>query len=159
MDNAQLLKKNLEAFAAGRWDEYEKDLAPDVVYEEVATGTRCQGPAEFIAALKKWKRAFPDSAATVGDVQAYGDRVMAEIEWNGTQTGPFDGPFGTIAPTNQKGSLKAAMIIRVANGKIVESHHYFDLMTLLAQIGALPAMGAGAQAKPGAGVSPPTRHP
>jgi steroid delta-isomerase-like uncharacterized protein len=159
MDNVQLFKKNLDDFAAGRWDAYQKDLAHDVVYEEIATGTRCQGADEFIAALKKWKRAFPDVVAQVKDVQAAGDRVMAEIEWIGTQTGPFDGPFGTIAPSNNKGTLKAAMIVRIANGKIAESHHYFDLVSLLTQMGAIPAMGAGAQPRPGAGVSPPTRHP
>ena len=41
--------------------------------------------------------------------------------------------------------MNAVFVATIRNGKIVESHHYFDLLTILTQLGIAPMMGAGAR--------------
>jgi predicted ester cyclase len=71
------------------------------------------------------------------------DRAMAdngtvtlETTWEGTQSGTLRMPAGDIAPSGRRISLQAAHVFEVARQRIREAHHYFDLTSLLQQIGA-----------------------
>ena len=44
MDNLELGRRHLEAYNAGKWDEYKSALADDVKYEELATHTSASAP-------------------------------------------------------------------------------------------------------------------
>jgi steroid delta-isomerase-like uncharacterized protein len=151
-----LIKKHLADFSASKWTDYKAPLAADVTYEEMATRQRVRGADEYLKAVQRWKGAFPDLRATITSGVVSGDKVVVEVEWEGTHTGPFAGPFGEIAATNKRGRVPAVMVFTVKNGKIVESHHYFDLLTVLIQIGVAPmAMTQPAPKTPGA---PAPRH-
>jgi steroid delta-isomerase-like uncharacterized protein len=151
------IKNHLADFSASKWTEYKAVLASDVVYEEIPLRLRVKGADEYMKTLERWKRAFPDLKATVLDSYVAGDKIFAEVEWEGTQTGPFDGPFGLIPPTNKRGVVKAAIVATVKNDKLFEVHHYFDVLTLLTNLGIVPFAGAPMQAtKPSA--TPTTRH-
>jgi len=146
------IQKHLDDLAAERWDDYKAAFANDVIYEELATRTRVQGVDEYLNTIKRWKRAFPDLKATVLSSLQSADKVIVEVEWEGTQSGPLEGPFGTIQPTSKKGRVRAVLVLTMSGEKIKESHHYFDLLTVLAQTGAMP--GLGAMAQPGAQAAP-----
>ncbi len=149
------LEKHLGLFAAAKWNEWKESNAKDVIYEEIPIHTRVKGADEYLKAVERWKRAFPDLHATVLNRFTSGDRIFAEIEWEGTQTGPLETPFGPIAASNKRGILKAALYITLKNDKVIEMHHYFDMVTLLANIGVAPFAGMAAPAmKPGAAPSP-----
>lgn len=135
------LKTHLEALSASNWEDYRAGLAPEAAYEECATMQRVEGADAYVTLVQAWKRAFPDLAATLVNGFTADDTVIAEVEWRGTHRGPFEGPLGTIAPTNRSGTVKAVMISRVKDGKIVETRHYFDLLTLLRQLGIAPMAG------------------
>ena len=45
-------------------------------------------------------------------------------------------PAGDIAPSNRRINLKAAQVFEIEDDRIREAHHYFDLTSLLQQIGA-----------------------
>lgn len=150
------IKKHLADLSASNWGDYKASLASDAVYEEVATHLRVKGADEYVKIVQRWKRAFPDLKATVLSTFAFGDKVFAEVEWEGTQTGPLEGPFGTIAPTNKRGVIKAAIVATVKNDKAVEVHQYFDVLTLLSNLGIAPyATAPTPTAKAGA---PAPRH-
>jgi len=136
-----IIRKHLEDYGNARWDAYQAALADNVVYEELATRVHAVGPAAYLEAVKKWKKGFPDLKAKVIRAFESGDVVFSELEWEGTQSGPLEGPFGTIAATNQHGKSRAALVCRIQNGKIVEARHYFDVLTVLAQLGAVPGLG------------------
>ena len=149
------IKKFLADYSASKWTEYKASVASDVVYEEIATRLHVKGADEYMKVVQRWKRAFPDLKATLLSSYVAGDKIVTELEWEGTQTGPLDGPFGAIAPTNKRGVLKAALVITVKNDKIVEAHHYFDMLTMLANLGITPFAGAPAPvAKPAATPTP-----
>lgn len=149
-----MIKKHLAHFEVGNWDAYKADLDPNVVYDEPATMQRATGPEEFLKAIQRWKRAFPDLKGTVVTGFVSGDQVVAEVAWEGTHTGILEGPLGTIPPTNKRGTLRSAMILTLKNGKIAEERHYFDLLTILRQLGVVPLAGVTAP-----GVSPTAAPP
>ena len=68
------------------------------------------------------------------------DRVVAEVEWEGTQRGPLEGSFGSVPPTHRRSRVNAVILFTLRNNKIVETRHYFDLLTVLAQLGVSPSI-------------------
>ncbi len=70
--------------------------------------------------------------------------VVAELEWDGTHNGTLEGPMGPIPASGRHGKVAAVQVVRFDNGKIREVRHYFDLLTILAQIGASPRPTAAA---------------
>ncbi|HEY5928222.1 MAG TPA: ester cyclase [Kofleriaceae bacterium] len=137
-----IVKRHLAAFSSSNWTEYRATLAPDAVYEEVASLERVVGIEKFVASAQRWKTAFPDLKATIARGYTVGERVIVELEWEGTQSGPLEGTFGMLPPTRRRGRLNALILFTVKQGKIVESRNYFDMLTMLSQLGVSTAIGA-----------------
>ena len=131
----ELLNRQLEAYAASDWNAYRANLARDATYEEVATAKRVTGIDAYVDAVKHWKIAFPDLKATIKRNFEMGDTIISEVEWAGTHRGPLDTPFGTLPATGKFGRVSALLINRIENGKVVETRHYFDQLTVLVQLG------------------------
>jgi steroid delta-isomerase-like uncharacterized protein len=136
-DAIAIARENIDAFNAADWGRFKSTLAADSIYEELATQRRV-GVDGAVEASQGWKRAFPDSKGTITKSFASGDDVVLEITWNGTQTGELRGPLGTIPPTGKRVEVKAVQVVKVRGDKIAETRHYFDLMGLLQQVGAVP---------------------
>jgi steroid delta-isomerase-like uncharacterized protein len=137
-NKVQLAKEGIDAFSAGDWQRFKAPLSPDAVYEELATQRRIQGPDQIVEATKGWKRAFPDAKGTITRVVESGDAVVLEVIWEGTHTGNLDSAMGTIPPSHKRTKVQAVQVVTFKGDKVAETKHYFDLMTILAQIGALP---------------------
>lgn len=136
------VKKSFDDFVAGNWSEIQAGLSPNLVYEEIPTKQRVEGTEKYIEHLKRWRRAFPDvSCKWIGGF-ASENMAVAEVEWEGTQTGALEGPLGTIPATNRHGSFRAVLVIKVENDKIAEIRHYFDMLTILGNLGIAPTLGA-----------------
>jgi predicted ester cyclase len=64
--------------------------------------------------------------------------VAIEVTWEGTHSGPMATPDGQeLPPSNKRITVKSVEVIEIEDGKIKALRHYFDLMTLLQQIGAM----------------------
>jgi steroid delta-isomerase-like uncharacterized protein len=137
-DRIKLAKEGIDAFSAGDWERFKAPLSSDAVYEELATQRKVQGPDQIVEASKGWKEAFPDAKGTITKVTEGSDTVVLEITWQGTHTGELVSPMGSIPPSRKRVNLPAVQIVRFKGDKVAETRHFFDLMTLLAQIGALP---------------------
>ncbi len=136
-DLIKIAREVVDAFNTSDWERTKALMTPDYLYNEVGTRRRIQGPEEVVAALQGWKQAMPDATGTVTNAFASENRVALEITWEGTHTGPLEGPTGTIPASGKRQVTPAAWILTFEGGKIKESHHYFDMVTLLDQIGAL----------------------
>jgi steroid delta-isomerase-like uncharacterized protein len=119
-------------------------LAADAVYDEKGTHRRIQGAGEIIEAWQGWAKAFPDSKATIVREFASGDTAVLELVWKGVHTGPLETPTGTIPASNKPVEIPACQVVQVEGGKIKSGSHYFDLLTMLTQIGATSAMKSAA---------------
>lgn len=81
--------------------------------------------------------AFPNGQFTIEDQVAEGDKVVTRGVFSGTHTGPFQG----IPPTGKKVAVPAIDVARFSNGKHVEHWGGPDQMSLMIQLGVVPAPG------------------
>jgi steroid delta-isomerase-like uncharacterized protein len=86
-------------------------------------------------------RAFPDLRFEVLTIIEADERNgVGEIRMTGTHTGPLETPTGEeIPPTNKRIDLKGGVFARVNDrGEIVEERRYYDVGTILRQLGIVP---------------------
>lgn len=82
--------------------------------------------------------AFPDGRFDVRHSHEAGDTIIVEGVYRGTQTGPLEGPGGTIPPTGRELAVPYCDVLRVRDGKLVEHRVYWDQATFMAQLGLAP---------------------
>ena len=128
----QFIEEVFNRGVMGRIDEF---LAPEFVErEELPPGI--PGGREGVRHLTLMLRnAFPDFKATIEDIVAEGDRVVIRQTWTGTHMGEFMG----IPPTGNSVSFGVVDILRIAGGKCVEHWGQMDNMSLMQQLGVIPA--------------------
>jgi predicted ester cyclase len=93
------------------------------------------------ALSKMWKglfSMFPDYHIT--KVRSFGqdDWVCLEVEETGTMKGPLHAGPKEIAPTGKSFKLPSSIIARVEDGRIGEIRIYFDVLSLMGQLGLGP---------------------
>ncbi len=125
----------IEAFNNGDLDKF-MNLAGDATYNELGTGRSLSGDA-YREALVGWRTAFPDVLGTITNTIELGDQVVQEITWTGTHNGPLATPGGEIPATGKSQTTPAVMVSEYDGDQLKESRHYFDMMALMAQIGAI----------------------
>jgi steroid delta-isomerase-like uncharacterized protein len=133
----EIAKAAVTAYNDKDWNKTRDMLAADAVYDEKATNRRLEGAGQIIDAFQGWASAFPDSKATFIREFASGDTVVLELVWKGVHTGPLQTPTGAIPASNKPIELPACEIFRIEGEKIKSSSHYFDMLTLLKQIGVM----------------------
>jgi steroid delta-isomerase-like uncharacterized protein len=138
-------RESIECFNDGDFDRLRSLLADDSYEDENATQRRLEGADAQIEAARGWKEAFPDGRGTVHATYTDGNAVTIELTWEGTQSGPMRTPDGQeLPPSNRRGKVNACQVMEIEDGKIKSTHHYFDLMTILQQTGAMEQAGASA---------------
>jgi steroid delta-isomerase-like uncharacterized protein len=123
------------AFSTKDWEAVADTFAPDISYEEVATHRTARGLADVMALWQGWAQVSSDSAATFEAAHVSGSTVVLELSWRGTHTGPLETPAGPIPATGRAIDLRACQIVDVSDGKVRSIRQYFDMETLLAQLG------------------------
>jgi len=126
----------LNAFNAADWDRMREFVPDSAVYHEPATGRTLQGDA-FVEALQGWRAAFPDVTGELTSVAESGDIAVAEITWTGTHDGTLVTPGGEIPASGKPQSTAAAWVGHYDGDTVVRTNHYFDMLGLLQQIGAV----------------------
>ena len=79
--------------------------------------------------------AFPDFRAEIHQQLSEGDTVVTRKTFRGTHRGEFAG----IPPTGAEVAFEVIDIVRVRNGKMGEHWNVVDAMSLMTQLGAIPA--------------------
>jgi steroid delta-isomerase-like uncharacterized protein len=133
--NIDIAKASVIAYNEKNWTAARAVIAPGVVYDEVATQRKAQGADNVIALWQGWAAAMPDSRATFENACESGNTVILELIWRGTQSGPLQTPSGQIPATGKPFEVRACQVIEVADGKARTIRQYFDMVTLLQQLG------------------------
>ena len=129
-------KALIEAYNEKNWDRAKASITPDFVYDEVATGRKVTGIDATIDAWKGWAQAFPDSKGSYQGAHVAEDgTVVLELTWKGTHQGPLQTPKGAIPATGKSIEVRGCAVIQVAGEKARSQRHYFDMATLLQQLG------------------------
>ncbi|MCU1340216.1 MAG: hypothetical protein JWO19_5797 [Bryobacterales bacterium] len=125
-----------EVWNQGREETIDELFAADGIgYGLGDTDVALRGPAGFKPFVRNLRGGLPDLRMTIEDIIAEGDKVTMRITAEGTHKG---GHFG-VAPTGHRVRIAGLVLIRIANGQIVEGWNSWDQLGLLRQIGALPA--------------------
>ncbi len=61
--------------------------------------------------------------------------VTVELTWKGTHNGPLPMPSRTLAATGKPIEVRACAVVEVAGDRAWAERHYFDMMSLLRQLG------------------------
>ena len=133
-DNKSHASSVVETFNNADWDALSR-LFGASTYNELGTQRSLKG-ADAIDALKGWKTAMPDVKGTITGAAEVGNQVILEVIWHGTHTGPLATPQGELPPSNKSQTTPSAWILEYEGDALVESRHYFDMLTILQQIGA-----------------------
>lgn len=123
-----------EVVNLGKLDVIDEICAPDYVLH--APDHDVHGPEGVRQQLADYRAAFPDLHAEVVDEVAEGEKVVQRVVARGTHRGEL---FG-IPPTEKTVTITGIVISRVAVGKIVEEWEVIDLLGVLQQVDAIPAL-------------------
>ncbi len=91
-----------------------------------------EGSRQFLGV---YLTAFPTQHTEVHDVIAEKDRVVVRHTHHVTHGGEFMG----MPPSGREATVAGIEIFRVANGRIAEMWHQDDMLSLLQQLGVIPA--------------------
>lgn len=134
-NHALVLRFVDEFWSKGNLAAADELMAPDAVIHQPAVGD-IAGLKAFNTALRT---AFPDWYSTPEELIAEGDRVAERWTGRGTQRGEFQG----ISPTVKQVAVPGVVFYRIRDGKIVEFRGSFDMLSMLQQLGAVPAATRG----------------
>jgi steroid delta-isomerase-like uncharacterized protein len=117
------------------WNGVKAAITAGFVYDEVGTQRKMEGTGQVIEAWQGWATAIPDSNATFENAFVASGKVVLELTWRGKHTGPMQTPGGEVPATGKSIELRACQIIEIEGGKAKSMRHYFDMMTMMQQLG------------------------
>ena len=118
--------------AAGDIDKSLELYADDAVYHTTEGDLGREALREY---LSVYFNAFSDLGARVEDQIAEGDKVVSRVRGTGKHTGELQG----IPASGKEIDIAGFVMVRISNGKIAEAWDLFDIMTMMQQIGVIPA--------------------
>jgi len=125
-----------DAWNRSQVSDLEQYIAADRIHHYGARVTR-EGVDVLRTVIRNWRGAMPDYRCYIEDMIAEGDRVATLLRFTGTQTGPFEVASRKLPPSNAKIDEAEIFIMRLADGKIVESWATWDRLSVLEQLGAI----------------------
>lgn len=137
-DNIVIAQKLFEMLNHHDFDGATSLLADNVVWFDVPSGNIYKGLDGFKQYWGNIFTTFHDYKADVTNVFAADDYVAVEYICKGTNTGPFIGPLGQMPPTGHRIELHACEVCHVKDGKIADGRSYYDLATVMRELGHLP---------------------
>ncbi|HMJ26345.1 MAG TPA: ester cyclase [Pyrinomonadaceae bacterium] len=121
-----------EILSQGRFELATELYAKDFINHGLHSNASLE---EDQAALRGWHAAFPDVVVVPEKLIAENDLVTIYWIARGTNTGTGNG----LPATGKKAELAGITIWRIADGKIKEEWSAFDQLSMMKQLGLLPA--------------------
>ena len=145
-DNAALVRTIVELFNARHSDSAWLDktlatLSEDCEIIDVPAGWTNSGPTGYRQLALFFADGFPVGMVEITNVFATEDQAVLEFVGRGTNTGPLHLPTGDIPATGKPAEMRFCYAFQIKNGKVVSIHIYYNIMTMLQQLGLVPAMG------------------
>ena len=124
-----------EVLNKGNMQAVDELIAPNFVEHNPFPGQApgVEGLKQAMAALRQ---AFPDLHVTVDEMLSDGDKVVIRTTMKGTHKGNFM----NIPATGKQMSVEGIDILRISNGRAVEHWGVTDNLTMMQQLGLVPAM-------------------
>ena len=132
-DNLAVLRAAVDAWNAHDRDRYLTGYLPDVKLHGFPDGVDDAATlGDFFARF--WE-AVPDARIALGDAFEAGDQAAARL----TITGTHEGELMGVAASHRGISVEVITILRFEDDRIAERWNVADFLSMLQQIGAIPA--------------------
>jgi steroid delta-isomerase-like uncharacterized protein len=131
----------LEAFNQGKLDVIDEVIADNHVDHATRPPGVPSGKEGLKVLVKSLRSAFPDLKIVIDLQVAEGDLVVQHASSTGTMKGEFAG----MPPSGKTAKWEAIHISRIKDGKIVEHWMVQDQLSMLQQLGFMPATAAPAR--------------
>ena len=117
------------------WNSHDPDkmlpaFTDDVFYEDVAFGEVSHGSTEFRKFAASEFEGVPDAELKLVRASVHNGHGTIEWTFSGTDKGVFK--------TGKKFSVRGVSVIDVRDGKISRSLDFYDVATIMRQVGVLP---------------------
>ncbi|SKC74330.1 ester cyclase [Paraburkholderia hospita] len=133
--NKQVMHRFVEFINTANKELAEELVSREAVFHVPGRSEPVRGPEGYLDIIGMMRSGFPDIQWSLEEMIAENDKVAARFIMHGTHQGAF---FG-VPPTGKKIQVQAMNIYRLKDGKFVEERGQPDLLSLLQQIGAVPA--------------------
>ena len=133
-ENKNIVRRYQEAYNDNDLEALGEVVAVDVLTPKIMPGVPL-GLEGAKAVHKIMLSGFPDFHTQIDELIAEDDKVVARITMTGTNTGIFMG----IPPTGNRVEFTGIYIVRIKNGRIIEHWGEEDGVSLMQQLGAMPA--------------------
>jgi predicted ester cyclase len=137
--NADVVRAIEAAWDEGRLDDLDQYFAPGFNNAQSGTPGLPAGLAGSKIAHQGVMQTFPDRKVETLDVVEGGDRVFVRNRITGRNQGGF--PVFNVPANGKPIDIEAWGVYRLENGQVVEHWGMNDALTLLVQLGAVPAPG------------------
>jgi steroid delta-isomerase-like uncharacterized protein len=134
-DIASITQAYYEAFNAHDWDRVASYFSDRVEWANVATGETFQGHDGMMQWINGWVSAFPDAHVQVVHQVVGADAVATQFRGQGTQTAPLQTAMGEIPATGRTVDIPFCEVFQLQGGKVARVDSYFDVATMLRQLG------------------------
>ncbi|OFX16893.1 hypothetical protein A3K71_01720 [archaeon RBG_16_50_20] len=124
-----------EVLNKGNMQAVDELIAPNFVEHNPFPG-QAPGVEGLKQAMVALRQAFPDLHVTVDEMLSDGDKVVIRSTMKGTHKGNFM----NIPATGKQMSVEGIDILRISNGRAVEHWGVTDNLTMMQQLGLVPAM-------------------
>ena len=124
-----------EVLNKGNMQAVDELIAPNFVEHNPFPG-QAPGVEGLKQAMVALRQAFPDLHVTVDEMLSDGDKVVIRSTMKGTHKGTFM----KIPATGKQMSVEGIDIVRISNGRAVEHWGVTDNLTMMQQLGLVPAM-------------------
>ncbi len=131
--NKKTVRNFFDAQDRGEHDAVRALLAPGFVAH--LAGNEPMDAAAFEALERMFAASFSNGRHMIESQLGEGDLVATRLVWTALHTGGFNG----IPASHKAVRIEAICHDRIVDGKIVEHRTIVDVMTLMVQIGAIPA--------------------
>jgi predicted ester cyclase len=145
---------NEEGWSGGKYDLAQEIISPNMIVHGAGGQTVGMGPDGLVDLIRTWRTAFPDGRMEIDDLIVEGDTVAIRNTWYGTQQAEFYG----VPPSGNSVAVTSVGIDRVTDGLVSEGWGELDMVGMMQQMGALPAVGPGAFANGAEPVWGPTSN-
>jgi predicted ester cyclase len=133
--NKQIFEQAMaEIFGQGKLEAIGEYVTPDFQEHEEGPG-KDRGRDGLTDTVRAVRAAFPDLQVHVEAISEDGDHTWARVRFTGTNTGPLMGH----SPTGRAATWTAIDHCRYASGKLTEHWGVADLLSMMQQVGIVPA--------------------
>jgi steroid delta-isomerase-like uncharacterized protein len=138
-ENIKAAQAWIDAWNTGDLSKMAPYEADNIISENPGAGPL--NAVQNRAYIQNYLTAFPGSKIEVVHTIVQGDYVVTNWKTTGTNNGPLQTPSGgSIPPTGKVSTTVGSTTAQVKNGKVVHTWGYFDIASILGQLGLLPPM-------------------